>query len=139
MGRFLSKQDAFSRAKKAHMCTACLHHQQVIFKDCPKCGERMRVFFPSRSELNHAALLVQRFSRGEITDLKFHPRFDLSVNGKLITTYVADASYCEGGSFKVIDIKPPGKFIDDLSKLKISLFDALHLQFGVSVQIVRVK
>ncbi|MDE2227399.1 MAG: hypothetical protein KGJ89_05615 [Patescibacteria group bacterium] len=97
----------------------------------------MRVFFPSRAEHLRAVQLIQLFKNGRISQLKFHPRYDLIVEGFKICAYVADVSYVESGKQIVEDTKAAGTFIDPVAELKISLFNALHAKHGISVKIHR--
>ena len=138
-GNFVSKQDAMSRAKRTHCCTACLHNQPQTFKACPACGvSGMRVYFPSRAEHLRAVKLIQKQLRGEISGLKFHPRFDLVVEGTEICTYVADCQYIEAGKQIIEDTKAGGTdFVDAVAELKIALFNALFKKLGLSVKIYR--
>lgn len=133
-----TKEEWRKKAKKNHMCTACLHYQTATFKECPKCGAKdMRVFFPSMAELSRASTLIHMQVRGEISDLRFHPRFDLMVEGQKAAVYEADSMYRQGVKTIVEDVKPEGDFMEDLAKLKIKLFDILHAKHGLSVKIVR--
>lgn len=68
---------------------------------------------------------------GTISHLRFQPRYDLVVNGRKITTYVADAEYRQNGEIVYEDTKPKD-FIDKGALLKIKLFEAL---FNVEVKI----
>lgn len=136
---FKSRADAFSRAKKFHFCTSCFHMQKGTFKDCPACKAppNMRVFFPSRIEMQRGAELIRMQVAGKITALKFHPRTDLIVEGVKICAYEADASYIENGTQVFEDTKPYGDFIEELSEVKIRLFDALHRKHGIDMRIHR--
>lgn len=137
-GRFTSKRDAMSRAKKAHMCTSCLYSQPQTFKACPSCQVTgSRVYFPSSAELARAASLILLQRAGAIRELRFHPRVDLIVEGTKICAYEADACYIENGRQIYEDTKPEGDFVDATAALKIALFDALHAKHGIKVKIVR--
>jgi hypothetical protein len=123
-----------------HVCTHCLFDSAKTFDKCPNpnCGvSGLRVYFPSRAEHVRAAQLINMQADGKITGLKFHPRFDLKVEGEKICTYVADSQYYRDGKMILEDVKPPGDFIDGLADLKISLFNAVHKKLGVSIQIYR--
>lgn len=138
--RFTSKRDAMSRARKIHCCTACLHNQPEIFKVCPKCGagNDMRVYFPSRAEHLRGVQLIMFQKYGQISNLKFHPRYDLIVEGVKICAYEADCSYIENGKQIIEDTKPEGTdFMDAVAKFKIALFNALYAKHGLSVSIYR--
>ena len=126
-------------AVKSHLCTACLAHQPTTWKVCPKCGapEGNREFMPSMAELKRAAQLCHLARLGKITDLKFHPLFDLKVDGVKVCVYEADSQYMENGKLVVEDTKPSGDFMEPVAKLKIALFNALHSKFGISVKIYR--
>lgn len=139
--RFTSQQDARSRAIKCHLCTACLYNQRKKYKDCPKCHAPagMRVYMPSRAEHLRAVALIQKHARGEISQLKFHPGFDLIVDGKHITKYVADCQYVDENGKQIIeDTKATNtNFIEPVAELKIALFNALYAKHGLSVKIHR--
>ncbi len=127
-------------AKKSHMCVACLHSQPEIWKQaCPKCNapQAMREYMPSAAELKRAAQLILLLKAGKITDLKFHPRYDLTVDGIKVCTYEADAIYTENGKQIVEDTKSSGSFIEPVAKIKIKLFNALHAKHGLSVKLHR--
>lgn len=127
-------------AKKSHLCTACLHNQPETWKGaCPKCGapQGNREYMPSAAELKRATMLIHRQRAGHISQLKFHPRFDLKVDGILVCKYEADAQYIEDGKQIIEDTKAEGDFIEPVAKLKISLFNALHHKFGLTVKLHR--
>ena len=128
-----------NRAKRVHCCTACLHNQEKTFKECPNCGiEGMRVYFPSQAEHIRAAQLIMLQKTGRISQLKFHPRYDLIVEGTKICAYEADCSYIENGKQIIEDTKPEGTdFIDPIAKFKISLFNALFKKHNLKVRIYR--
>ncbi len=139
-GKFTSKQDAMSRAKKVHCCTACLFSSPTTFKECPECHVTgMRVYFPSRSEHLRAVQLIQMHLRGEISQIKFHPRYDLIVEGRKICAYEADVQYVDSNGKQIIeDTKASGTdFIEPLAEMKIDLFNALFAKHGLQVKIYR--
>lgn len=133
--RFTQKSDGFKAAKRVHVCRDCLHNQPETYKECPKCHSRNRVYFPSRTEHIRAAALIQLEKAGDIERLRFHVRFDLVVNGVKLCQYVCDADYYAGGVYVVEDTKSES-FMDELSKLKIRLFQALY---GITVTIPQRK
>jgi len=120
-----SKIDGFSRAKRYHLCTSCRHYQAEKFDSCPRCEAKTRVYFPSMAELKRASTLLLLRDSGEISNLRFHPRYELAVNGQKITTYVADAEYRRDGVVVYEDTKPVN-FMDDMAKIKIRLFEAVY-------------
>lgn len=89
---------------------------------------------PSRAELNRAAQLLLKQDTGQISGLKFHPRFNLVINNKKICAYEADAMYIEGGRQIYEDTKSNGTFMEPVAKLKIAMFEAI---FQVKVKIFR--
>lgn len=98
----------------------------------------MRVYFPSHAEHVRGAYLIRLSAEGTITNLRFHPRYDLVVEGQKITTYVADAEYRRDGKLVIEDTKAPNTdFMDPAAALKIGLFNALHVKHGVAVTIHR--
>jgi Protein of unknown function (DUF1064) len=61
--------------------------------------------FHSKKEARHWLLLKHRAAAGEIRMLRLQPRFDLTVNGIHVTTYVGDFSYMQGDTYVVVDVK----------------------------------
>ena len=137
--RFTSKRDGMNRANRTHTCTACLHNQPTTFKVCPECGvDGMRVYFPSRAEHIRGVQLIIKQTEGKISQLKFHPRDNLLVDGSKICAYEADCSYIENGKQIIEDTKASGTdFIDKIAEFKISLFNALNKKHGLKVKIYR--
>lgn len=126
---FKRKSDGFDRAKKYHLCTACLHFQGTLFDVCPKCQAKgMRQFFSSQIEMMRGCELIRMQSQGLIKELKFQPRFNLipDIFTNKMVQYIGDSSYIEGEKHIIEDVKPAGKFIDKLAEVKISLFHSLY-------------
>lgn len=92
---------------------------------------------PSAAELKRASQLILMLRAGRISQLKFHPRFDLKVEGVKVCAYEADAQYVEGGKIVIEDTKSEGDFIEPVAKLKIALFNALHHKLGMTVKLYR--
>ncbi len=132
---FESKQDAMSRAKRCHCCLDCRYYQTEIYKSCPECGSKNRQYFMSETEFHRGMSLMTLQLAGKISRLRFQPRYDLVVNGKKICRYDADADYYEDGKLVVEDSKPE-KFMDELAKVKIKLFEAIY---GITVRIPQRK
>lgn len=130
MSRFRSKLDGMNRAKGAWLC-ACGAITQAKVKRC-KCGA-VPDYFPSRRELNRAVELRIMEKAGTISGLEFHPRYDLRVNGRKITTYVADSRYVENSRVVVEDVKPRSGFIEPIARLKMDLFEACHYPLKVRI------
>ena len=130
-----SKLDGIQSAKRAHFCTSCMYQQPETWgkSPCPRCETvGSRVYMKSEAELKRAAELIIMQRAGQISGLRLQPRYDLTVEGVKICTYVSDFEYREAGKVIVEDVKPL-KFMDGEAKLKIALFDALHKQHGMSV------
>lgn len=139
---FKSKNHAFSLAKKYHLCTACLTTSPIKFEYCPICkAHGMRVYFPSRIEMLRACDLIRLQIAKRISNLRFHPRYPIIVNGEEICVYVADTTYfdCDLKKTVVEDVKASGNFMDDVAALKIALFNAINKEHGLSVSIHRRK
>lgn len=129
IGQFKQKTDGFKLAKRYHYCRSCRYSQPEKYVSCPHCGSKDRLYFPSRTEMNRAATLLTLEMAGTVTDLEFHPRYEIVVNDKKICTYIADARYKKEGVVVVEDSKAVNtKFIDPVSRLKIALFEALYGQ-----------
>lgn len=123
-------------AKKFHFCRDCRHNQPKKYTECPNCGSKNRVYFPSKTEMHRGALLLTLEDTGKITKLKFQPRFDLKVNGQKIGVYTADAEYYDDNGQYTIEDSKPEKFMTDTAKLKIKLFQAIY---GITVKIPQKK
>lgn len=123
--KFTNKTDGFRAALKYHYCTRCRYHRTEIFKECPECGSRDRIFFPSRAEMVRGASLLLQQSEGMIEKLRFHPKYSLKVNGIEVCTYTADAEYYRAGVLVVEDTKPEN-FIDATAIVKMKLFQAVY-------------
>lgn len=130
-----SQMEGKKRAKRFHTCLDCRHHQTANYKLCPKCGSKNRQYFMSETEFNRGMKLMIKQMAGTIERLRFQPRYELKVNGRLICTYVADADYYEAGALVVEDSKPQ-EYMDDGAKVKIKLFEAL---FNIVVKIPQRK
>lgn len=61
--------------------------------------------FASQMEWRRYLQLKILSQNGNIKELKLQPRFDLTINGHKICTYVADFSYQENGTEIVEDVK----------------------------------
>jgi hypothetical protein len=79
--------------------------------------------FPSKHEAACYQDLLLRQTAGEIEDLRIQVRFPLEVNGVVVTTYVADFTFREGGRLRVLDAKG---MRTEVYRLKKRLFEALH-------------
>lgn len=123
-------------AKRYHFCRNCKHNQPETYVECPQCGSKDRVFFPSKTELHRGALLLTLEAAGKITKLSFHPRFDLKVNGIKVAVYTADAHYYNHDGAYVVEDSKPEKFLTDTAKIKIRLFQAIY---GITVNIPQKK
>lgn len=132
-------EDWRALAIKNHLCTSCQSYQAEIWKICPKCKatDANREYMPSMAELKRANQLILLQGAGHISQLKFHPRIDLVVEGTKICTYEADSAYVENGKQIYEDVKPSGGFIEPVAKLKIRLFDALMAKHGIKIKIFR--
>lgn len=86
--------------------------------------------FDSRKEYERFLRLRQSASCGGISDLELQPRFELTVNGIIICTYVADFQYfdCHTGHRVIEDVKG---FKTPVCKLKKKLMRAI---LGVEVK-----
>lgn len=136
-GDFTSSREGQQRAKRYHYCRDCLHNQTAKYKECPACGSTRRVFFPSRVEMERAAALMLAERMGKISNLEFHPRFDLIVNGMKICTYAADSRYVDAERKTIIEDVKPKRFMTAEAKLKIALFNAVFRADGLSITIIK--
>ena len=98
------------------------------------------ITFASSAEARRYGFLSLLQKAGEITRLRCHPRYELKVNGRKLTTYVSDFEYRDDhGRLVVEDVKPKNAPIDRLSKLKMDLFNILNEPHGIRVEIVRME
>jgi RNA polymerase subunit RPABC4/transcription elongation factor Spt4 len=134
-GKFTSKRDGMSRAKRRHVCLDCCYHQPETWKACPQCGSPNRQYFMSASEHRRGMLLLTLQKHGKINRLRFQPRYDLIVNSQKIGVYTADVEYYEDGALVVEDTKPKN-FMDPFAVHKIKHFEA---QYGLTVRIPQRK
>jgi hypothetical protein len=83
------------------------------------------VLCDSKAEARKLAELVLLEKVGAISGLALHPKFPLTVNGKPVAHYEADAAYwdVQGGRQVVLDIKGVET---DAFKLKAKLFRAIY-------------
>ena len=79
--------------------------------------------FDSRREANRYLELKILERAGEIENLELQPKYDLSVNGKHICSYIADFRYQEGGRTIVEDAKG---MRTDVYRIKRKLMKAVH-------------
>lgn len=86
--------------------------------------------------MHRGAMLLTLEGSGKITKLKFHPRFDLKVNGVKVGVYTADAEYYNHAGKYVVEDSKPEKFMTDVARLKIKLFQAIY---GVEVLVPQRK
>lgn len=136
MTRIRSRLDGMQRRKGGWLCTECRTPDAVKRKGnhCATCGGNgSMTYFPSQREMKRAAELLLAQHAGAISGLRFHPRYDLIVKGRLVTTYVADATYRENSLPVVEDTKPRGGNVDPVAALKISLFEACMAPLKVRI------
>jgi hypothetical protein len=88
------------------------------------------ITFASKAEARRYAELRLLRDAGAIYDLTLQPRFDLSVNGVKIGTYVADFRYVDGETHEILveDVKGVRT---PVYRLKAKLVKALY---GITVQ-----
>ena len=143
--KFKHRDDGLRAAKNVWTCRGCDAVRSGNTKPaprerCARCVE-LHGFFRHASE--HEMIRWQQLRLmqrgGEIEQLAHQPRFDLTVNGAHVTTYVADAAFIDRRSRKYIveDVKPAGDFMTETAKLKIALFNAIYRPNGVSVTLVK--
>lgn len=130
--RFRSKLDGIQKARAAWLCLECHAVHAGKVKGCDTCGGEVH-HFPSQKELKRALNLLLLETARQITGLKFHPKYDLIVNGRKVATYVADASYVEDSLPVVEDTKPRSGFIDSVAALKIRMFEACYHPIKVRI------
>lgn len=77
---------------------------------------------------------------GQIRNLKVHPRFELDVNGELITIYTADFQYESIGGLrpvvedvKALNLKKGKPIVSEASNLRHKLFKALFPEYDFQI------
>jgi hypothetical protein len=84
------------------------------------------VTFASKKEARRYSELKLLERAGEISDLKLQPRYDLTVNGKKVCTYVGDFQYIRrNGVGPFLNIEDAKGFKTPTYKLKAKLFEAV--------------
>lgn len=89
--------------------------------------------FASKAEARRYQDLCLLLAAGSIRDLVCQPRYPLCVNGKLVSTYVADFSYYDVASSRII-IEDVKGVRTALYQLKKKLMGALY---GVTISEIR--
>ncbi|MTI10206.1 DUF1064 domain-containing protein [Curvivirga aplysinae] len=82
------------------------------------------VRYASRKEFRRHGDLKLLERAGQISDLKFQPKFKFELNGIKICEYWADYSYIESGANVVEDVKSPSTRKDKVYVLKKKLMKA---------------
>lgn len=130
--RFGSKLEALGSAVHIWHCRRCSspaieaeHHNRAP-STCRVCGGDL-IHFPSRIEHQRACTLLMYEKVGKIEQLRFHPRFDLDINGRRWRRYEADSIYVERDTRKTVveEVKPQG-FMTDVAKMKIDAFNLIY-------------
>ena len=87
----------------------------------------------SKLEAHHYSILLTCEARGNITDLKLHPRYEVKVLGKKICTVVLDFEFYDKtlDEIRYVDVK--GMYTSE-SKLRHKLLEVTH---GLKVEIWR--
>lgn len=92
------------------------------------------IIFDSMKEARHYHDLKLLQRAGEISELKCHPSFDLTVNGKLVCKYVADFEYIQDGRRIICDVKGMKKGgAWQVFRIKVKLLKAIR---GIDVIVV---
>lgn len=88
--------------------------------------------YASKKEANVCEGLRLRLRAGEISELELQRRFRLEVNGQLICTYVADATYLDKDRrLHVVDVKGGNATQTPLYKAKKKLMKAIY---GIEIE-----
>lgn len=93
--------------------------------------------YDSKAESLRALQLKALFEKGEITDLKEQPRFDIYINNIKVRRYTADFSYIDqNGQYRIEDVK--GVQTREFKLVK-RIFEAVHIDKGWKIEIVTIK
>lgn len=82
------------------------------------------ITFASGREARRYGTLKLMERAGEITDLKLQPRFPLTVNGKLVATYVGDFEFVTRAGVRVVEDSKGFRTPEFI--IKSRLFEAIH-------------
>ncbi len=83
------------------------------------------ISFASKKESRRYSELRLLERAGKIYNITLQPRFPLTVNGKLICTYVADFSYYNSGIMSKLIVEDAKGIKTPVYKLKAKLFEAI--------------
>lgn len=90
------------------------------------------IAFDSHAEARHYGELKLLQRAGEISELKVHWLFPLTVNGKKVGSYEADFVYTDKcGRLRVVDVKGGPATRTQLYRLKKKMFEA---QYGLTIE-----
>lgn len=128
---------AKAREKKLLSCKACGQPTfSVRAKYCDGCrpskhGNRSVVVFGKRFASHKEAVrygeLRGQADAGEIARLNLQPRFPISIDGRLICTYIADFSYIDAhGNLVVEDVKSQWTAKMPVYRIKLKLMLAVN-------------
>lgn len=124
-------------AKKVWVCADCEHHTNYVKPEkgeiCEDCGTGNWLRFDSKREHKYWADFRQLEKKGEIRDLKLHPVFPLTINGKTIGKYTADFLFIEGNRTRVIDVKSKPTAKGEAFRLRKAVVEAVYPWVDIEV------
>lgn len=143
-----TKADRMNAARKFWTCRACGEPWRDANRPrnrgnrpepCPQCRKAEGFHYHmSHREFRRWQELVLAQRAGDIEQLMHQPSFDLKVNGMLVTTYTADAGYLDRRTRKyVVEDTKPENFMDEVAKMKITLWNAVFAPRTVTIVKVR--
>lgn len=123
-----------ARGRKRHICRDCLFKKTSNLKLKSKYGNKPTKVSEGTADSKGEAKRFEDLKllqlAGEIKNLKFHPKFDIEINGVKICSYEADSSY--------YDLRRLAHIVEDAKgcrteafKLKKRLMLAIH---GIDVE-----
>jgi len=74
--------------------------------------------FGSKAEMRRGAELILMVAAGEISDLRWHPEFEVNIGGQPYCRYTADSSYWRKGRFVVEEVKSEATRRDPAYRLR---------------------
>lgn len=133
-GRVSTLTYADARGRKRHICRACLFKKQSNLRTKSKFGNKPTKVSAgtadSKGEAKRFEDLKLLEMAGEIKNLKFHPKYDIEINGVKICSYEADSSYYDMRRFMQV-VEDAKGCRTEVFKLKKRLMLAIY---GIDVE-----
>lgn len=113
-GRVATHTCTDAKGRKRHICQPCVLRKTPGNKYGSKPTKTSDGTADSKGEARRYEDLKLLQQAGEIKNLKFHPRYDIDINGVRICTYEADSSY--------YDVHKQTEVVEDAKGCRTELF-----------------